>query len=458
MKKIVFLICALSLITCSQTQEKVSETAIAITNINILNVADGNILKNHHIIIDSGKIVKVVNDIKNLEKYTTIIDGEEKYAIPGLAEMHAHIPNTSTSQERIHETLFLYLSNGITTIRGMLGHPSHLDLREKAKSGEILSPRIFTSSPSLNGNSIKTIEEAIEKVTAYKGDGYDFLKIHPGIKFDVFNQVVKTAKQVGIPFAGHVPVDVGVRNALKSGYASIDHIDGFLEGLVPESANVNPNDNGFFGYNFTPLADLSKVDELVRLAEKNRVWIVPTQSLYERWFAPISADELLQDPEMKYMPLSTLENWKLRKNQYTVDNPDFNEKQWQKFNSIRKQLLKKLQEKGHGILLGSDAPQLFNVPGFSIHHEISGMLSAGLSPLEILQSGTINPAVYAGMETVFGQVKEGFSADLVILDANPIEDMKALKQIYGVMVNGRWLSKKSIEEKLTKIVENALKN
>jgi imidazolonepropionase-like amidohydrolase len=458
MKKICLLFCALSVIACSQTQEKISETAILITNANIIDVTNGNILEKQQIIIDSGKIKRINLEIKNLEAYTTIIDGAGKYIIPGMAEMHAHIPPPSTQESRINETLFLYLSNGITTIRGMLGHPSHLVLREKAESGDILSPRIFTSSPSLNGNSIKTTEEAIEKVTAYKKDGYDFLKMHPGIKLEVFNTVVETANKVGIPFAGHVPVDVGVRHAIKSGYASIDHVDGFLEGLVPESKNVNPNDNGFFGYNFTPLADTSTIDELVNLSKEYRVWIVPTQSLYERWFAPISADELLKDPEMKYMPVTTLENWKQRKNQYTVDNPSFNQAQWEEFNLIRRQLIKRLQENGHGILLGSDAPQLFNVPGFSIHHEISGMIGAGLSPLEILQSGTINPATYVGMEGVFGQVKEGFTADLVVLDANPLEDIKALKQISGVMIKGTWISKERIEEKLEKIAANALKN
>ncbi len=458
MKKICILFCALSMIACSQTQEKISKTAIVITNANIVDVKTGSILEKQQIIIDSGKIKRIAIEIKNLDKYATVIDGTGKYIIPGLAEMHAHIPPPSTSETRINETLFLYLSNGITTIRGMLGHPSHLVLRKKAESGEILSPRIFTSSPSLNGNSIKTTAEAIEKVTSYRKEGYDFLKIHPGIKLEVFNSVVETANKVGIPFAGHVPVDVGIRHAIKSGYASIDHVDGFLEGLVPESKNVNPNDNGFFGYNFTPLADTSVIDELVNLAKEHKVWIVPTQSLYERWFAPISANELLKDSEMKYMPVSTLENWKQRKNQYTIENPNFNEEQWQQFNVIRRQLIKRLQENGHGILLGSDAPQLFNVPGFSIHHEIQGMIGAGLSPLEILQSGTINPATYVDMESVFGQVKEGFIADLVLLDANPLDDIKALKQISGVMIKGTWISKATIDEKLAKIADNALKN
>jgi len=129
MRKILLLVCAFSVIACSQTSEKVSESAIIITNVNMVDVTDGSILENRHVIIDSGKIKKIVVDIENLQKYTTVIEAKGKYIIPGLAEMHAHIPNTSTSETRVNETLFLYLSNGITTIRGMLGHPSHLQAR-----------------------------------------------------------------------------------------------------------------------------------------------------------------------------------------------------------------------------------------------------------------------------------------------------------------------------------------
>lgn len=453
MKKLIIVLLVVSTISCTKAQEKISESAILITNVSIVDVRAGSIIENKQVVVDSGKILKVSESISNAEKYATKVDGKGKFLMPGLAEMHAHIPQPSKSNpDIVDETLFLYLSNGITTIRGMLGHPSHLKLREKANNNEILAPRIYTSSPSLNGNSVKTEEEAIEKVTAYKNAGYDFLKIHPGIKLEVFDAVVKTAKDLDMPFAGHVPVDVGVRHAIKSGFASIDHIDGFLEGLVPTSANVNPNDNGFFGYAFTHLADVNKINELVSMSKENEVWIVPTQSLFERWFAPITAEALLEEPEMKYMAKSTLESWKRRKTPYT-ENDGFSEEQWEKFNDIRRELMHKLQKNGHGMLLGSDAPQLFNVPGFSIHHEIEGMKKAGLSPLQIIQSGTINPAIYFGDEANYGEVKEGLSADLILLNANPLNDLKALKNISGVMVRGKWLSKEFIDSKLAEIAK-----
>ncbi|MGY8915594.1 MAG: amidohydrolase family protein, partial [Flavobacteriales bacterium] len=283
-------------------------------------------------------------------------------------------------------------------------------------------------------------------------------KIHPGIQLEVFDQVVLTANEVGIPFAGHVPVAVGIRHALASKYAAIDHVDGFLEGLVPDSKNVDPTKNGFFGFDVTPLADTSKIDGLVQLAKENKVWIVPTQSLFERWFAPVNSDELLLQPEMKYMPASTLTDWKKRKDEYTGPEVNFDEKQWNQFTSMRRELIKKLQDNGHGMLLGSDAPQLFNVPGFSIQHEIEGMYNAGLSPLEILQSGTINPAIFFGMEGSFGEIKETLDADMVLLDANPLENIAAFKQISGVMIQGKWLSREMIAEKLEDIANDAKEN
>ena len=456
MKKLLFLSFIVTLCSCGQSQPKVSETATLISNVNIVDVASGTVLKNRHLVIDSSRIKTIGSEITNAELYKNKLDGKNGYLIPGLAEMHAHIPQPNTSKERLEEVLFLYLSNGITTIRGMLGHEDHISLREDIASGKVLGPRVFTASPSLNGNSVTTKQEAIAKVKAYKKAGFDFLKIHPGIQRAVFDQVVITANEVGIPFAGHVPVDVGIRHALESKYASIDHIDGFLEGLVPESENVDPSTNGFFGYAFTPLADVNRINELVSLSKENKVWIVPTQSLFERWFAPITADELLQQPEMKYMPKATLANWKAVKERYMVEQ-DFSKEQWQQFDYIRKQLLATLNKKGHGILLGSDAPQLFNVPGFSIHHEINGMLGAGMTNAEILKSGTLNPAKFFNMEDMIGQVKEGLVADLVLVENNPLENLEALKKIQAVILKGQLFTKTEIDERLAQIAANASK-
>lgn len=457
MKKIGFTLSAcLILFGCQIQSQSVSPTAILIENVYVINVAEGTLSEPMQVVIDSARIRSITSGIENPGSYSTRIDGTGKYLVPGLAEMHAHIPGPNTSRERLEETLFLYLSNGITTIRGMLGHEMHLKLKEEVASGEVLGPRVYTSSPSLNGNSVQTPDEARQKVTAYAEAGFDFLKIHPGIQRNVFDTLVATARKANIPFAGHVPVDVGIRHALESKFASIDHIDGYLEGLVPADKNLDPTTNGFFGYNFTDEADVGLISELVALTREKEVWIVPTQSLFERWFAPADVEALLAQPEMKYMPASTLEQWGSRKIQSTGPDSGFDPDRWERFISIRRQLLKQLHDAGHGMVLGSDAPQLFNVPGFSIHHEIQGMLRAGLTDLEILRTGTLNPAVYFDQTDVFGQVQEGLEADLILLSENPLENIENLRSVEGVFVRGRWIDKKTIEKRLDEIAQNAI--
>ncbi|WP_436517687.1 amidohydrolase family protein [Ekhidna sp. To15] len=446
----------LLLITSCSAQESASDTDFPMTlikDVKIIDVSDGSIAEGMSVLVKNGMIKAIAKEINQGD--ATIIDGNGGYLMPGLAEMHAHIPSPQWGRDRTDETLFLYLSNGVTTIRGMLGHPEHLKLRSQAANNEILSPRIFTSSPSVNGNSVKTKAEAREKITQFKADGYDFLKIHPGLKLEVFNEIVKTANEVGIGFSGHVPVDVGIRHAIASGYGSIDHVDGFLEGLVPESANVAPDQNGFFGYSFTHLADRSKIGELVALTKMNKVWVVPTQSLFVRWFSPVDPEEIKEnDPDFKYMPKSTVTQW-VNSKKNLIGDPEFTVDKFVLFTDIRHELIKKLHANGHGLLLGSDAPQVFNVPGFSIHHELNGIIEAGLTPLEAIQTGTINPAIFFEMEGEFGEVKEGASADLILLNNNPLEDIKNLKNPEGVMVRGRWLDRIMIDAKLAEIAERS---
>ncbi|MEQ8337944.1 MAG: amidohydrolase family protein [Cyclobacteriaceae bacterium] len=445
--KIINLLTLFFIVACAQ--QKQQEVALIIENVSIVNVRDGSISNNQYVAIDSGIIVGISDQEGLSHSSENTIDGTGKYLMPGLAEMHAHIPTETAWGGNVKNTLFLYVSQGVTTIRGMQGNALHLELRTKAENQEIVSPRIFTSSPPLNGSTVKTVEEADEKVRKYAADGYDLLKILPGIKLEVFDQIVKTAKEVGIPFAGHVPADVGVRHALESGYASIDHMDGYLTGLAPESV-TSTSESGFFGYNYTDAADTSLIDELVKMSLDNNVWVVPTQTLFTRWFSPGDPQEYAAQPEMKYMPEDQIEKWVASKTRM-IEADNFNEAQWRKYIDIREKCLLALHRKGKGLILGSDAPQVYNVPGFSIHHELEDMLDVGLTPLEAIQTGTINAAKYFNMEGQFGEILENASADLILVNNNPLEDLSTIKSHVGVVVRGRWLSPEEITKELEEI-------
>ncbi|MEM9328964.1 MAG: amidohydrolase family protein [Bacteroidota bacterium] len=444
------LIALVLLAACASPTQPQYTLDYVVENVDVVDVREGKILEDQTVSIDKGRIVAIGPNAAG--KADVLIDGTGKFLMPGLAEMHAHIPQPSPGRDMTKPYLFLYLSNGITTIRGMLGHPSHLQLREDVLNGSILGPRIFTSGPSLNGNSVQSVAAATEMVTEQAEAGYDFLKLHPGIKLDVFDEIVRTANEKGIPYAGHVSVFVGVDHAIESKYASIDHVDGFLEGLVPDNAKVDAESNGFFGFNFSELADQEAINTLAASTKDHGVWVVPTQSLFERWASPSDAKMLGSTPEMAYMPASTVQNW-IKSKENLTKSEAFTDERWELFIEIRRQLIKALHDKGQGLLLGSDAPQVFNVPGFSIHHEMAGMLRSGLTPLEILQSGTINPARFFGMDEEFGEVKEGRVADLILISGNPLESLSNIKEPAGVFVRGQYLSRERIDEELLLIAQ-----
>ncbi|WP_421798509.1 amidohydrolase family protein [Haliscomenobacter sp.] len=425
----------------------------AITHVNVLPMTSEEVLKDYTVLLKDGKVLKMGPSHKlKVKKKNQVIDGTGKYLMPGLTEMHAHIPTPENGDDTwVRQVLFLYVANGVTTIRGMLGDPYLLTLRKNVENELLIGPRIFTSSPSMNGNTIKTPQEAREKVVQYKKDGYDFLKVHPGVKREVFDTMVKIAQSLNLPFSGHVPVEVGIRHALASRYASVDHLDGYLEGTVAADILAQNPNGGFFGYTYVPNADEKLLDALAAETKKQGVWVVPTQSLFTRWFSPTDANALANEPEMQYMPSKTLFQWRQNKSNLTGGN--YSEVLWQRFILFRHKILQSLYKADVDLLLGSDAPQVFNVPGFSLRHEMKSLAAANLSPYVILRSGTANPARFFGKSGAFGTIVPGASADFILLEANPLENVGNTSKQVGVMLRGKWLSKEFIEAELEKIAE-----
>ncbi len=300
MKPLLQFILLFSVVACSGQQLINNEKQeIVFTAVNVIPMDREGILENQVVVVRNGRIAAVGDASKTkYSKNALLINGRGKYLIPGLAEMHAHVPPVD-DLEPMKEVLLLFAVNGVTTIRGMLGHPRHLELRSKIKSGEITGPRFITSGPSFSGQTVKTAEAAAEMVRQQKKAGYDFLKLHPGLSKETFAAIAKTAKEVKIPFAGHVSFDVGVWRAIEAGYATIDHLDGFVESLVPDIENTTEQQNGLFAMFIADKADTSKISKLTSALRNNKIWVVPTQALAERWFAPNKSPEALRgEPEM----------------------------------------------------------------------------------------------------------------------------------------------------------------
>lgn len=421
--------------------------SVAFVNVNVIPMTSTTIIENQTVIVTDGIIISIsdVNDTA-IPDDAIIVDGTDRYLMPGLTEMHGHVPGgTSANLERV---LGLYLANGITTVRGMLGQPSHLVMRDDIHERRLLGPRLITSGPSFNGRSVDSPEQASRMVEDQAAAGYDFIKIHPGLTRAEFDAIAKTAKRLDIPFAGHVPEDVGIGRALEAGIATIDHLDGYMETLMPVSDDPSGGLAGFFGVFIADQADLSKISVVARATADANVWNVPTESLFEHVTnAEWAPEDMARWPEMKYMPRQTVAQWQGAKREVLSD-VNYDSSTAMRAVEIRRKLIMALKEAGAGLLLGSDSPQIFNVPGFSLHHELRYLVDAGLTPFEALQTGTVNPAKFFSAESRFGSVQEGLDADLILLDENPVEDINNTKRIHGVMVRGTWLSRTDLDKLL----------
>jgi imidazolonepropionase-like amidohydrolase len=451
MLRYAFLLLVLANIGMAQPQDN-SQTEIVIRFVNVIPMDQERILQRQTVIVKNGRIMWMGPASQARPAAGAIvIEAEGKYLIPGLAEMHAHVPPIDDI-EPMKEVLTLFLANGVTTIRGMLGHPRHLELRSKINSGEILGPHFYTTGPSFNGQSVKTPERGAEMVREQKAAGYDYLKLHPGLTKETFPAIVSTAREVGIPFAGHVSFGVGVWAAIDAGYSSIDHMDGFVEALTPGIEKMAEQQTGLFGSWIADQADESGIPKLTKaLAEKN-IWVVPTQALAERWLSPLPADEYLKAPEMKYMSPQTRTSWANAKANY-LSNPNFSADKATKLIQLRRKMILECQKANAGLLLGSDGPQVFNVPGFSIHHELRYLVDAGLTPFQALRTGTVGVAIYLGKKDT-GTIAQGNAADFVLLGGNPLRDITQTQAIEGVMIGTKWLSADYIRAELKKLEKN----
>ena len=421
-----------------------SATSTAIINVNIVPMHEEIVVPGQTVVIENGLISAIgsVDEIPVPED-AEVVDGTDRYLMPGLAEMHAHVPGIASPN--LGRVLTLFAANGVTTIRGMLGQPSHLVLRQKLLSGDVFGPRLITSGPSMNGNSVSNVADGVARVRAQHAAGYDFIKIHPGLSAGEFMAIASTANELDMPFAGHVPVAVGVENALRAGMATIDHLDGYVAAMLPANSDQSGGYGGFFD---VLLADQVNADRVTELAAKTATagtWNVPTESLFEHRVSKASVVELSNRAEMRYMPAATVERWVSVKQQQ-LDERGFDAQIAARAIALRRSIILALHNAGARLLLGSDAPQVFNVPGFSLHHELAFLVEAGLTPFEALQTGTTAVADFLATNT--GTVAVGRDADLVLLDANPLVDISNTRRVHGVMLRGAWHSSVQLEQRL----------
>lgn len=419
-------------------------TSTAFVNVNVVPMTSEVVLEQQTVVVRDGEIV-VIGDVDStpIPEGARVVDGTDRFLMPGLAEMHAHVPESRAPE--LERYFSLYVANGVTTIRGMLGRPSHVDLRADLEKGAVFGPRLVTSGPSLNGRSVNGDEQARQQVVQQQAAGYDFVKIHPGLSAEEFDAIADEANSLDFPFAGHVTVAAGVVRVLEKRQATIDHLDGYFAALLPPASPGLGGYGGFFDVFLADEIDAERIGEIARATAEAGTWNVPTEVLVEQFINDTPISELRNRPEMRYMPRETVAGWARAKEEQLADrnyDPDVAALAIE----LRRRLILELHRAGAGLLLGSDSPQIFNVPGFSLHRELDILVEAGLTPYEALYTGTAAVARFLGSNG--GIVVEGRNADLILLDANPLEDIRNSRRIHGVMLRGTWYGANELDSRI----------
>lgn len=446
---------------CAQTP---AETRLAITHVNVVDVAAGSIQQDMTVVVQGNRIVKVGKAAKTHAANTPrVVDGRGKFLIPGLWDMHVHTMFGDWIPGGKEISLPLFVANGVTGVRDMGGNlDTLLAWRKEIAAGTLIGPRMVIAGPMLDGPKprfpdsvlLTSPEQARKTVDDLKARGADFIKVQSFILRDEYFAVVDEAKKQHLVLAGHVPDVVRASEASDAGQKSIEHLTGVFEGC-------STREDDFLKGPKTPKQFLDSYDEarckaLIAQFARNHTWQVPTL-VWERGQWLVDVIDYSHDPQLKYAPAS----WQ------TKSWPDFTKSIIAELDTdpvaARQQFVQKelnvvaaMRKAGVQFMAGTDtAAAVAVLPGSSLHTELEYFVEAGFTPAESLRTATLNPAIFMGEEADHGTVTAGKAADLVLLDANPLEDIRNTRKISAVVLNGRLLDRGELDLMLGKIVEFA---
>lgn len=420
----------------------------AFVNVNVVPVRDDGILRDRMVVVRRGRVESIVpSGERPLPPGLTVIDAAGGYLLPGLADMHAH-PMTG-------DDLLLYLANGVTLIRAMWGEPSLLALREQVERGRIPGPRIYTAGRIVDGRppihfgtvALTDPADAGEVLRRQISAGFDFVKIYSRLSPEAFDALAAAAAAADVEFSGHVPAAVALDHALDSGMRTMEHLYGYLSFAQSDWVPVDlyrsfadPEAVAFvaaLGRGEFDARELLDRDRLALIAGKTAsspAWIVPTLSVLRSIAGasrgPSGAERYLS-PGTRYMWSVAAE---MRESAY---GPDYFAGQAALYRD-KLAVVKALRDAGARILAGTDAPNPGVMPGFAVVEELRLLTEAGLSNAEAIRAATYAPALYMNEADERGHIAEGVVADLVLVAADPLEDLAHVGEILGVMRAGDW--------------------
>jgi imidazolonepropionase-like amidohydrolase len=462
---IIFLIIAVAGYTFSQATGENKITAnsavTAFVNVNVVPMDGERVLQNQIVLVRDGLIV-AMGEAKRVSvpKGAVKIDGRGRYLMPGLVDMHVHLEYFDRDAQ-----LLLFLAGGVTTVRNMDGRPNILEWRRRVAGGSLLAPTIFTAGSILEGKPparadnrvVETPAQAEAAVAEQKKAGYDFIKVYHTLNRETYQAVVAAAKKHGMTIAGHVPRSVGLRGAHAANQKSIEHLEAYADEIEADDSPLK-NQRSWLKRYFAVKVDDGKIRIVADATRQANVWNVPT--LIEKRLSALSADELrtrLMQPELKYLPPETARIWSVSNARIIARMSPEDFALLAEGERVRNRLVKRLHDSGAGLLVGTDTPNAFVIPGYSVVEELQNFLAAGLTPYQAIKAATQSPAEFLGMSKEFGTVSIGKRADLILVEGNPLETVANIKRRAGVMVRGRWLTTDDIQKQLDALASSYVK-
>ncbi len=386
---------------------------LVISNTNLITMISESIESGMDVFVDDGKIERIQKTGGSTDGYQ-VVDGSDKYLIPGLADMHTHvIPGNDLKYD-----LFLFLAQGVTTLRVMWGFDRHINVRDSINSNLLVGPNVYVASAGFDGTSTSwpgavntsTTAEIMEKVDQYKAKGYDFIKIYSSIQSNQYGFLLDYAWQNDIPPVGHVPAGVDLFDAVSNGQYSIEHLGKYHSSSHSESEllQLTASSNVMIGPTLTVINRISSL----------------TESYKTGWYWYVSRDGQAFFEQTEGHLLSS--------NSIYLQN---------------RSLTGRIQQAGGKLLCGTDTGIRYVLPGISIHEELKSYAEAGISNYEVLKTSTVHPAEFL-KDNQSGLIQEGFKADLVLLENSPLEQIENTERIVGVIKSGQWMSAQEIHNVL----------
>lgn len=426
----------------SHQQQK--ERIIAVKNVNVIALTnDSSVISHTTVIIRNNRIAAIG---ANIPAGATVIDGTGKWLIPGLIDMHVHLPTDLRLTAKIPTeaaTIFFntqnvmtpYIANGVTTVFDLNSRAEHFAQRNEIAHGSVIGPRMalaaLINGGEGTGRNVNNPADGRQAVRSAKAEGYEFIKVYSNLDIETYKAIIDEAYKQGMKTIGHIP------NVF---HGKIEEVFVPNFGMVAHAEEFSKNTDSF-----------SEKDAIkfARLSKGNGTWLSPTLTTMKWIYSQAkSLDELRALPTLKYVHPLLQSKW-LTANSYNRNSTPQRVEQFKKMVDFHKLLVKTFKAAGVPIVAGTDAGASGVVGGFSLHDEIELLVEAGLSPGEALASATRLPATWLGIDSLVGTIAAGKYADMVLLNANPMTDIKNTRKIAGVFVNGQWISSITIKKKLS---------